>query len=265
MRKLPLFRRTLRESWRGLLGWTLGITAALALYLPLYPSIGGNDQLQQIIDGLPPELVSALGYEQIGTGAGYAQATFYGLVGFVLVTIAATSWGASAVAGAEESGRLELDLAHGIGRRSYALQAALALLVRLLWLTAVAGMIVALLNVPSQLKIDPANIVAATAALLGLTLLGGGTALLVGALTGRRSWATAAGAGIAVVGYALNAVANQVPDAQWLRILSPYSWAYHRPPLSDGADALGLAVLWAASAVVIAASAEALQRRDVTA
>jgi ABC-2 type transport system permease protein len=265
VRRLPLFRRTLRESWRGLLGWTLGIAATLALYLPLYPSIGGSDQLQQIIESLPPELVAALGYEQIGTGAGYTQATFYGLIGYVLLTIAATSWGANAVAGAEESGRLELDLAHGIGRRSYALQAALALLVRLLWLTAVAGMIVALLNAPSQLDIDPANIVAATAALLGLTLLGGSVALLVGALSGRKTRATAAGAGVAVVGYALNAIANQLPDAHWLRTLSPYSWAYQPPPLSDGADALGLAVLWAASAVVIAASAWALQQRDVTA
>lgn len=263
MRKLPLLRRTLRESWRGLLGWTVGVAAALALYLPLFPSIGGNGQMQEIIDSLPPELVAALGYEQIGTGAGYTQSTFYGLIGFLLLTIAATSWGANAIAGAEESGRLELDLAHGIGRPAYALQSALALLIRLLWLSAFAGLVVGLLDRPAQLRLEAAHIAAASAALCGLTLLSGTLALLVGALSGRRVWAIAAGAGIAVAGYVLTAVANQLPDAEWLRFLSPYSWAYHRPPLADGVDPVGLVALWGASVALVAAAAWALQHRDI--
>jgi len=260
---LPVFGRTLRESWRGLLGWTVGVVAALGLYLPLFPSIGGNGQMQQIVDSMPPALTGALGFDAIGSGAGYAQATFYGLIGFLLLTIAAASWGANAVAGAEESGRLELDLAHGIGRAQYALESALAIFVRLVWLGIVSGLIVALLNEPAQLDIDPANIVAATAALVGLTMLVGTLALLVGAVSGRKAWATAAGAGIAVVGYAFNAIANQASDAEWLRALSPYSWAFDPPPLSDGPDPLGLVALWGLSAVFIAVSAWALRRRDV--
>ncbi|MCR2809515.1 MULTISPECIES: ABC transporter permease subunit [unclassified Microbacterium] len=264
MRELALLRRTLRESWRGLLGWTAGVAAALALYLPLFPSIGGNGQLQQVIESLPPELVAALGYDQIGTGAGYTQSTFYGLIGFLLLSIAAIAWGAGAVAGAEESGRLELDLAHGIARRSYALQSALAMLLRLLWLSAAAGAIVALLDAPATLGLDGANIVGATVALWGLTALCGAVALLAGALSGRRLWAIGAGAGVAVLGYVLTAVANQLPEAEWLRSFSPYSWAYHQSPLADGADPVGLTALWAATAVLIAACAGALQRRDVT-
>ncbi|MEV4666192.1 ABC transporter permease subunit [Microbacterium sp. LWO12-1.2] len=264
MRKsLPVFRRALRETWRGMLGWTIGVAAVLFMYLPLFPSIGGNGQMQQIIDSLPSELVSALGYDQIGTGAGYTQGTFYGLIGFLLLTIAATSWGAAAIAGAEESGRLEIDLAHGVGRIGYALESAAAILVRLLWLGLFAGAVVAMLNGPAQLGIEPIRIVDATVVFVGLTALAGSSALFVGALSGRRSWGVAAGAGIAVAGYAFNAIANQVESAAWLRTISPYSWAFHQPPLVEGLDPTGAVSLWALSLLLIAGSAWGLRRRDV--
>lgn len=260
---LPVFRRSLRESWRGTLGWTIGVAAVLFMYLPLFPSIGGNGQMQQIIDSLPPELVGALGYDQIGTGAGYAQGTFYGLIGFLLLTIAATSWGAGAIAGAEESGRLELDLAHGVSRVGYALESAIAILVRLAWLGIFAGAVIGLLNDPARLDIEPIHIVDATIVFVGLTMLAGSSALFVGALFGRRSWAVVAGTGIAVAGYAFNAIANQVEAAEWLRTISPYSWAYHQPPLMEGLNPSGATALWVVNLAFIAGSVWALRRRDV--
>ena len=260
---LPIFRRALRESWRGTLGWTVGVAAVLFMYLPLFPSIGGNGQTQQIIDSLPAELVDALGYDQIGTGAGYAQGTFYGLIGFLLLTLAATSWGAGAIAGAEESGRLELDLAHGVGRVGYALESAAAIVVRLAWLGVFAGAIVAMLNGSAELDIEPIHIIDVTVVFVGLTSLAGMSALFVGALSGRRTWGIAAGAGIAVAGYAFNAIANQVEDAAWLRAISPYSWAFHQPPLMEGLNPAGAISLWGVSLVLIAGSAWALRGRDV--
>ncbi|WP_341976251.1 ABC transporter permease subunit [Microbacterium sp. LWO13-1.2] len=260
---LPVFRRALRESWRGLLGWTVGIAAILFLYLPLFPSIGGNGEMTQIIESLPPELVNALGYNQIGTGAGYTQATFYGLIGFLLVTIAAVSWGADAIGGAEESGRLELDLAHGVGRAAFAMQAASAMLIRVVWLGVFAAIIIFALNGSASLDIEPWRIVDETVVFVGVTMLSGTVSLFVGALTGRRSRGVAAGAGIAVVGYAFNAISNQAPDAEWLRILSPYSWAFHQPPLVEGLAPAGCIALWGATAILIAGSVWALRRRDI--
>ncbi|MGO3234110.1 MAG: ABC transporter permease subunit, partial [Microbacterium sp.] len=95
---LPVFRRSIRESWRSLLGWTLGVAAVLFLYLPLYPSIGSSDQMTQLIDSLPDQLIDTLGYNQIASGAGYTEATFYGLIGFLLMAIAAVLWGSSLAA-----------------------------------------------------------------------------------------------------------------------------------------------------------------------
>jgi ABC-2 type transport system permease protein len=262
-KRLPVFRRAIADSWRSLLGWTIGVTGVLFMYLPLFPSFGGA-QMAEMIASLPPELVKTLNFDQIATGAGYTQGTFFGLIGFLLLTIAATSWGSAAIAGAEESGSLELTLAHGVGRVQYALESALAVLVRLLWLGTFATVLVIVLNEPSDLGIEPAHVVATSAALVGLTMLSAAFALAVGALTGRGSFATSAGAGVAVLGYVFNAIANQSEDAEPLRAISPYAWAYHNTPLLNGADWGGLGLLWGLAAVLVALSALALRRRDIT-
>ncbi|WP_247829078.1 ABC transporter permease subunit [Arthrobacter antioxidans] len=262
-RILPVFRRSIGDSWRSLLGWSLGVAAALLLYLPLFPSIGGNGEMQQIIDSLPPELVKTLGYEQIASGPGYVQSTFYGLIGFLLLVIAAVSWGSSAIAGAEESGQLELTLAHGVSRTQVALESALSVIVRLAWLGLLAAAIVVMLIEPAELAIDPPNAVGTSAALVGLAALSGGFALLIGAVTGRRILAIGAGAGIAILAYVGNAIANQATGAQWLRAVSPYSWAYRDQPLTDGTDWAGLLLLWGVSTVLVLLATLALRRRDV--
>lgn len=263
MRLLPIFRRNLADSWRSLIAWMVGIAAILFLYLPLYPDIGGNGQLKQILDTLPAELVNTLGYSQIGTGAGYTQATFYGLIGYVLLVIAAISWGSAAIAGAEESGRLELELAHAVGRGQYALEATLAIVVKLLWLGTFAGLIVWLLNESAELGVEASGIVAETLAYVGLALLSSTAALAVGALTGRRMLATAAGAGVAVYGFVVNAVANQSEDLDPIRVASPYDWAYGNSPLINGFDWRGLGLLWGISALLVLVATLSLRRRDV--
>lgn len=260
---LPVFRRSIRESWRSLLGWSIGIAAVLFLYLPIYPAFGASADLQNLIDSLPAQLVEALGYDQLASGAGYVQSTYFGQMGFLLLTIAAVLWGSAAIAGAEESGRAELDLAHGIGRVQYALESALSVLLRLLWLGAFSGLVIWALNEPSELGLEPLRLIDASAAMTGLAFLTAAAALLAGAVTGRRVWATGVGAGIAVLGYILQALAKQSDELSWLHGLSPYAWAFDPSPLAEGADAGGLALTWGLAAVVAAASAPALRVRDL--
>src|SRR5690554_6299264 len=178
---LPLLRRALADSWRSLIGWSLGVVAALALYLPLFPSLGGNPDVEKMLASLPPELVNAIGYDEISTGAGYTQSTFYGLIGFVLLTIAATSWGTAAVAGDEEAGSLELTLAHDVSRTQVVLERSAAALVRLAWLGLFSAALVIAMNDVAELEIEPAHALAGAAAIIGLTLLSATAAIAVGA------------------------------------------------------------------------------------
>jgi ABC-2 type transport system permease protein len=261
-RPLPVTRRSLRESWRGLIGWSVGIIATLVLYLPLYPSLAGPD-LQALVDSLPDALIQALGYDQIATGAGYTQASFLGLIGFALFAIAAISWGAQAGGGHEESGRLELDLAHRISRTQFVAEALLALVLKVLVVSMVAWAMIAALNAPSQLDINLGNLTWAMVSLAALTFAIGTLSLAGGILTGRKSGGIRLGAAVTVISYVLNAVSSLVPDAQWLADLSPYAWAFGAEPLTTGMDGSGLALLAGLAAGGIAASFIGLARRDI--
>lgn len=261
-RVLPLFRRSIVDGWRGLAGWTVGILFALLLYLPLYPSFGGNGQMQEMVDMLPPELVRSLNYDQIGSGPGYAQATFFGLIGFVLVTIAAVGWGTGAIANDEENGQLELTLAHGVTRGQVFAERTAAVLVKLAWLVLVSVAVVAMLNEPAELGIEFSNLVATATAFFGLVSLTAVTAIAVGGLTGRRSWSLGAGAGVAVYAYALNALGNQSEDLAWLHDFSPYSWAYRESPLANGWDG-AVWLIYAVIAVLLLIGWLVFRRRDI--
>ena len=261
-RFLPLFRRNLADTWRGVAGWTGGILVALFLYLPLYPSFGGNGQLQEIVDSMPPELVQTLGYDQIGSGPGYAQATFFGLIGFVLLTIAAVGWGTGAIANDEENGQLELALAHGVTRGQLYAERSAAVLVKVLWFTVVSVVVVLALNEPSELEIEVGPLIATATAFFGLISLSAMAAIAVGGMTGRRSWALGAGAGVAVYGYAVNALGNQSEDLAWLHDWSPYSWAYAEDPLVNGWVG-PIWLLFVVSALLLLVGWLAFRRRDV--
>ncbi|MGK0722161.1 ABC transporter permease subunit [Leucobacter sp. W1478] len=261
---LPLTTHALRHSARGLLVWAFAIAGVLFLYLPLYPSIGGASELQGIIDSLPPELIAALGYDQITTGAGYTQSTFFGLMGYVLTIIAATSWGSALIAGAWETGELELNLAHGVSRTRVALEAGLTLLVKIAVLLGVTGAVILALDGPAELGLESVNVAAALLGLGGLAFLSGAGALLGGALTGRRSIATGVGAGLAVLGFAFQAVARQSRELEWLQNLSPFHWAYDPYPLQEGFAQPGLPWLWALGAMAVVFTSVVLNRRDIT-
>lgn len=259
---LPVFRRRVFDGWRGLAGWAIGCAAVALLYLPLYPAMK-SPELLAVLDSLPPELVRTLGYDDITSGAGYTQATFFGLIGFALITIAAISWGAAAIGGAEESGRLELVLSHAVGRTRYGLESALAIVVKLLVLGGVVWIVIWMLNEPAELELDAVDLLAVTVAWVGLGAIIAAVALAAGALTGRRAWGIGAGAVVAVGGYVLQAVANNSEQLDGLRALSPYHWAYGHSPLANGFDGLGLALLWGGAAVFTLIAVIALRRRDV--
>lgn len=262
MTALPLLRRALVDSWRGLVGWALGLGAVIGMYLPLFPSIGGNPEFISIIESLPAELVSALNYDQITSGAGYTQGTVYGLIGFALIAFAAAGWGAEQIAGDEERGTLELTLAHGVSRTQLVLERFAAVALKLTLLVAWVSVLVAALNDPAGLELSVEGIVAGGLALLGTGLVTASVSLLAGAIVGRRVIAVGAGAGVTFAGYGLAALGNQSADLEWLHVLSPYHWAYGANPLADGLDA-GLWLLYAVTVAAAAAALVAFRRRDV--
>lgn len=259
---LPILRWQLRNNSRGLIGWSLGLIFTLLMYLPLYPSFQ-NLELSSMLESMPAEMSAALGFDKTSTGSGYTQSTYFGMLGFLLAAVACIGWGSRAIAGAEESGRLELTLSHAIGRGQYALESLLVLMVQVFVLSLSTVVVVLLLNGPSELSLTVGHVIMTTAAWAALVFLTGCAALAVGAMTGRPSWALGAGAAVAIGGYVLDAISKASSSLTWLSNISPYSWAFRDEPLSTGEGWGGIAALIGLSLVLFGIGYWVFCRRDI--
>lgn len=257
---LPLVRSGLRQRRRGLLGWALGLAVVVLMYLPLYPSIAGT--LDEQIAAMPDDLTQAFGMGATDP-AGYAQTTVYGLLGALLLIIFAVTRAARMLAAEEESGLLDLYLAHGVSRQRLLAERALELLLELVLLVVVVVLVTLAVSPGAGLDFSVEQVLAAGAGLLGLGVLTGAVGLGVGAATGSRGAALGAAALVGVAGYLAN-VLSDIAEVPWLQEVSPFHWAYGSEPLRNGFDGgASLLLLLGGAVLVYAAGASAFARRDV--
>lgn len=265
MNVAPLVSRHFLDSVHGLLGWSAGLAAVCLLYLPLYPSMSETDLLSAKLDALPKEMLDGLGMDTLtmGTPAGYAEQTVFAMLGLLIILIAAIGHGARAIAGDEEDGALELTLAHATGRNSLVVARGVVLVVFVAVLALVVGVVVSLLNAPSQLELPAEGIAAASAALGMIALFHGMLALAVGAATGRRTAALAVASVVAALGYIARNMGERIAD--WVPDASPFEWGLGGQPLSNGFDWAGLGALAAGCGVLALIALFFFARRDVRA
>lgn len=260
-----VFGKFLRDHRRAIIGWLVGVSAVTVLYSSFFPTMkdtGGT--YDDLLKGMPPGVVDAMGWTDFSSAAGYLDATVFGILGPVVMIIAGITFGARAIAGDEEEGGLELLLAHPVGRMTVLLQrfAAVTAITVLLGLAMFA--VLAVLNAPLTLDLPVGRLFAACTGLTLIALSYGSAAFAVGAVTGRRSYAVMAGAVLAVIGYLGNTFALQVETLEWLRFGSAFFYAQDPEPLVNGFDAGFTAVLLAAPVVLLALGAGVFSRRDVS-
>lgn len=258
-----VFGKTLRDQRRSLLVWTIAIPAIGVLYAAFWPMMV-TPEMKAAIEAFPPGLLDILGYADIATPAGYLGGTTFGLLGPALVVIFGAAMGGSAVAGEEESGRLDLTLAHPVSRWTVTLQRFAALAVAMLLPCLVLGLALVALSGPAELgEIGAANLVAASLHLAVFGIFFGALALGVGAATGRRSIAFAVVAVVAVGGFFGNNVGPMIEGLGWLRDISPFHYYQGGQPLKHGVQLGDLGVLAAAAAVLVGVGGALFDRRDV--
>lgn len=256
---LPVLSGVVGRQRRSLALWSLAVAAVSAMYVSFYPSIGGAE-MESLIEDLPEGLVTALGYDRIGTPGGYLTSTVYGLLGPVLLLVFAIATGARLIAGDEEDGTLELTAP--VSRRELYAQRLLALVVDVLLLVAVLTLVTWTIVAALDIEVSFMNILAGSTGLLLLVLGLGTLAFSVGAVTGRRTVAVGVAAGAAVLAFILNAIGPTI-DAGWMTAVSPFSWFLGNEPLTNGFDLSGLALLAAVPIVAAVVGVLAFARRDL--
>ena len=260
---MPSFAAELRQGWKALIGWIVGLAAVCVVYLPFFESIGASPEMEAMLASLPRALVVGMGFDTMFTGAGYVHSSILELTALILAVIAGIGWGARAIAGDEEEGMLELTLAHGVSRARVYTERALAIVVRFLILGAALWAILMGSSAPFSLDLDAARTLAAVTSFTALAIMLSFLSLAVGAATGNKGAATGTGAGIAVAAYVMNVIGRQSEDWAWLSEVSPFGWAFAEIPIMTGWDWTGLALLDGLSVLAFLVGLVGLRRRDV--
>lgn len=125
---------TLRYAYLGLrgqiLGWGLGLAFYGLMIVPMYGVLGAQqDRLQQMIASYPPEFLAFFGGD---ANSLITPAGFLGMYAFsmmpVIIGIFAVMAGSGLIVSDEERGRLDLIVAHPVGRSSFFFGRSLAIL-----------------------------------------------------------------------------------------------------------------------------------------
>lgn len=258
-----VFTKSLWDQRRSIAVWAVAIAVVGAAYAAFYPSMN-NPDMQAALDAFPKEVLGALGMADITSPEGYVGSTVFGLLGPVLMIVYAASLGTRAIAGDEESGRLDLLLAHPVTRSSVVLQRAAAVAVALA-ISAVA-LLAALVAIsgPAQLgALSVADLAAASLQLFLLAAVFTSLALAVGAATGSSALALGAVALVAVVSYVANTMGPSVPALAWTQHLSPFFYAAGGQPLANGWQVRDALVLWSVAVTLVGVAVVAFGWRDV--
>jgi ABC-2 type transport system permease protein len=236
---LSVAMHALRRRRAGLAWWALGVAGMCALLAVAYPTVRDNNELDKTFADLPAGVEALLGLSggnTLTSPAGYLDSQFFANILPVMLLIYAIGVSAWSVAGDEAAGTLELLLANPISRVRVALARLGAVVVLLAALGMVCAAVLITLAPMTGLNkgLPPGNVIAATiaAALLGLTFAA--VAFAVGAATGSRPAALGAAAGLAVAGYVLEGLAEQVHALRPLRAVNPWHWLLAEDPLRHG-------------------------------
>lgn len=257
-----VWTKTLWDNRRSLLGWAVGLIGVTLVYGAFYPYMA-EPGYADLLDTLPQGLIEAMGLEDFTSAEGYMGAAVFGVLGQVLTVVMAVGLGARMIAGDEETGGMELLIAHPVSRRRVVIQRAVSLTLSMALAGSVVFLAVLALSEPIDLGIPVGNLAAASFQMALLGLVFGALAMAVGGIRGRRGLVVGVTAAAAVVAYLADTVAPMVEALTWIEDLSPFDWYEPTAILRDGVTtgdallSLGVVVFFVAVAAV------AFDRRDV--
>jgi ABC-2 type transport system permease protein len=261
-----LVRKTLREYRRAIIGWLVGISAFLSLYLSIYPSISSNPDFAQqaVLAKYPGPLKDLMGgLADISSGGGYLQAVVYQLLVPLLLIMCAAILGTRAIAVPEEDGTLELTMTLPIDRKRLVLERWVALAAGLLTIAVVTLALVLPLASASDMKVPAGNIISAHTGLFLIAFFFGTLALTVGAATGSKALSLSVAGAYAVGGYVVETLGKSVDVISWLRWISPFHYYLDGRPVFQGWPVGDYLVLLGATAVLAMTAMLSFERRDV--
>lgn len=256
-----VFTKSLADHRRGLAAWAGGSALIGMMYAGFYPQIRGD--AAEAMAGFPEAMREAFGMDDLASAAGYLQSSVFGVILPVIAMIYGIVVGARAVAGEEESGELDVVLAHPVTRIRFMAHRFGALVVGAFAIAAVVWVAMLAIRGGAELtEITPVQFLAQAFNLALLTVFFGALTAGVGAATGRRGVAVGTAAAVGVLGYAMHTFGSQA-GLDWAADVSPFAFYIAGEPLRNGFQWGDAAVLAVAALVLIGLGALRFDRRDI--
>ncbi|MGH2655527.1 MAG: ABC transporter permease [Actinomycetota bacterium] len=259
-----VFLKSLRDQYRGLIGWTIGVMVLVLVMALIWPSVRDMPDIDRLLANYPEAMRELFNVEAITTGPGFMNAELFSIILPAMFLVFAIGRGARLLAGEEQAGTLEVLLTTPVPRAQVLLEKAAALAVSV----AVLGLALFASTVASAalvgMDVPPGEAAVGSLAMVLLGLEHGWLAFATGAATGRRVLSIGVAGTVAVVGYVLYVVGALVEAMEPWRSVSPFQHALKGGPIGGGVGA-GFGWMAVVAIVVLLACLPVFHRRDVPA
>ncbi len=259
-----IFRYSLRGFRGQILGWGLAIAALGLLIVPFYNVFAEQQgDFLQMIKSYPPEFLAFFGGDAVSIAT---PEGFVGMYGFSMLPLVIGFFGLLAgsgiIAADEEHGRLDLMIAHPVGRAAFFGGRVLGFLSAMLLILVLGWAGFSILLGGSAMGITPAQMALPFLPLFAQGLVYGSLALLLSLLLPARAQAAMLSGLVLVTSYLLSSLAGIASQLDSAARLLPYAY-YQGSEALNGLNLTWLAGLLAVSLVCILLAGWRFIRRDI--
>jgi len=261
-----VFQKALRDQWRSLLSWGIGLVALAVIMAAFYPSISSMTSINQYFEELPKGMMQIfIGTEIIDytSPVGYFSTELFSFMVPLLFLIFGVGLGTAVIAGEEDRGTLDFLLANPVSRWRVVIDKFGVILVSMIALAVVFWAGLAISVAAMNIEIDLMKLAEATLGALLVAMVFATFSLFLGCLKGNRSVSLGVSGGLAVLTYFLNTLGSIVNGLKDYRFLSPFYHYMEPNTLKNGIDPGHTMVLVGLILVFFIASIPVFQRRDI--
>lgn len=262
-----IFRDTLRDNWKQMLGWGAGMGGMGFYIVAMMQDSAIMEQYSELLGSLPPAMLQIFGAGNTAmfqSMEGYLNA-FYVTYAMLMLSVFAVSAGMSITMNEEDEGILDVFMALPVSRQSIIIEKYLALtlisagIVALCIALPVIGLV--MFGVETDLGKVVLSILTIYPGLLLIIAISG----LIAVIVRRKVTAIGLAAGFIVASYFLNFIGESATEsfAEQLRGLSLFYYTNGQSIVLDAFNPLGLVALIVVSCLIVLVTVQAFQRRDI--
>jgi ABC-2 type transport system permease protein len=250
----------LSDRRRSLLAWGLPLGAMSAFIVAIFPSI--ENSLSKVVEKYPSGLKEAFGIGELTNVEQYLHAEMLSLIVPLALGYLAVRAVASGLAGAAETGRLDVLLSAPVSRRRLCAAGFLATAIELAAVLAITGLVTGLGSLLAGAGLEAGPAAEGFADVWPLALLFAGLGVVACAFSLRTSVVTGAVAGVLVAMYVIDLVGRLDPGLDWVRYASVFK--YYGNAIEEGIEPLAFCGVTAAAVLLAALGAWLFDRRDIS-